>query len=87
MNTTRLAEFYALLSMLEPDTETCRLAQRLADAGTTKQAAGEDSDTSVLKELRGKADQVARELSSVDAKKIDDKSELIAKMLAGAPAT
>ncbi|MFJ3100488.1 hypothetical protein [Streptomyces sp. NPDC086835] len=86
MNTTRLAEFYALLSMLEPDTETCRLAQRLADAGTTGQAGG-DSDTSVLKELRGKADQVARELSSVDAKKIDDKSELIAKMLAGAPAT
>jgi hypothetical protein len=86
MNTDRLAEFYALLTMLEPDTETCRLAQRLADVGTTG-LVGESSDTTVLQELRGKADKVARELSSVDSAKIDAKSELIAKMLAGASAS
>ncbi|MEU1649580.1 hypothetical protein ACH46N_08715 [Streptomyces pristinaespiralis] len=48
---------------------------------------GESSDTTVLQELRGKADKVARELSSVDSAKIDAKSELIAKMLAGASAS
>ena len=50
-----LADFFALLSILEPDTITCKLAARLATAGT---ATDGETDTAVIKELREHAEAI-----------------------------
>lgn len=79
MTPPQLAEFFALLSILEPDTVTCRLAARLAAAGTA--TAGE-TDTAVLKELREHAARIAEELGSVSEAQLGRKSALVARLLA-----
>lgn len=78
MTPQQLAEFFALLTILEPDTITCKLAARLATAGTATEGG---TDTSVLKELREHAAKIADELKTVSESKLDRKSALVAKFL------
>lgn len=73
-----LAEFLALLSILEPDTVTCKLVARLATAGT---ATDGETDTAVIKELRAHSATIAKELGTVTAKQLESKSALVAKFL------
>lgn len=79
MTPHQLAEFFALLSILEPDTVTCRLVVRLAAAGTA--TAGE-TDTAVLKELREHAARIAEELTTVSESQLARKAALVARFLA-----
>lgn len=78
MTIQQLAEFFSLLTILEPDTITCQLAARLATAGT---ATDEETDISVLKEIRTHAAQITKELTSVSQTSLDRKKALIAKYL------
>lgn len=73
-----LAEFFALLSILEPDTITCKLAARLAAAGT---ATDGETDTAVIKELRDHAEAIASELASVAEGKLEQKTALVARFI------
>ncbi|MFI9362694.1 hypothetical protein ACIG5E_16820 [Kitasatospora sp. NPDC053057] len=78
MTTEELAKFYALLTILEPQAQTCVQAARLAEAGT----AGEgDTDTTVVKQLKAHADKIAAELASVSPEKLQRKTAAIAKFL------
>jgi len=79
MTPRQLAEFFALLSILEPDSVTCRLAARLAAAGTA--TAGE-TDTAVLKELREHAARIAEELRALSEPQLARKAALVARLLA-----
>ncbi|CAL9418720.1 hypothetical protein [Streptomyces sp. enrichment culture] len=81
MNTQELAKFFALLTILEPHTQTCVQAARLADAAATADE-GDESDTQVVKDLRAHADKIAAELGTVDAAKLERKAAVIAKFLA-----
>lgn len=78
MTPHQLAEFFALLSILEPDTVTCKLVARLATAGT---ATSGETDTAVIKELREHAVQIAAELATVNEGKLDRKAALVAKFI------
>jgi hypothetical protein len=73
-----LASFFALLTLLEPDTITCKLAARLAAAGT---ATDGETDSAVLMELRQHADQIAKELASVDSASKERRANLVDKFL------
>lgn len=83
MTTQQVAEFFSLLTILEPDTITCKLAARLASAGT---ATEEETDIAVIKQLREHADQINKELASVDPGLLDRKKALIAKYISAPPA-
>lgn len=83
MSPRELAEFFALLTILEPDTITCQLTARLATAGT---ATDGETDTQVVAELRKHAAAIAAELAEVDAAKQDRKAALVAKFLSAVSA-
>lgn len=78
MTPKELAEFFALLTMLEPDTITCQLAARLATAGTATEG---ETDTAVLKAVRENAEQITKELAEVNAANQDRRAALVAKFL------
>lgn len=81
MTPKELAEFFALLTMLEPDTVTCQLTMRLAAAGTATEG---ETDTAVLKAVRENADKIAKELAEVNAANQDRRAALVAKFLGAA---
>ncbi len=83
MTPKELADFFALLSILEPDTITCKLAARLATAGT---ATSGETDTQVIKEMREHAAKIAEELATITSDKLDRKANLVAKFLAATQA-
>ncbi|MER7001114.1 hypothetical protein [Streptomyces sp. NPDC000410] len=78
MTTEELAKFYALLTILEPQEQTCLQAARLAEVGT---AGDGDTDTTVVKQLKTHADKIAAELASVSPEKLQRKTAAIAKFL------
>ncbi|MEZ4448935.1 MAG: hypothetical protein R3B09_05585 [Nannocystaceae bacterium] len=73
-----LAEFFALLSILEPDTITCKLAARLATAGT---ATDGETDTAVIKELREHAESIEKELATVAGDALEKKTALVSRFI------
>ncbi|GGX58325.1 hypothetical protein [Streptomyces noursei] len=79
MTLEELAKFFALLTILEPEADTCVQARRLAVAGT---ATSEETDTGVVKELRSYAESIKSELDSVSSDKLERKTKLVAKFLA-----
>lgn len=81
-----LADFFALLTILEPDTITCKLAARLATAGT---ATDGETDTAVVKELREHAEAIQKELATVAEGKLEQKAALVARFIeaVGQPAS
>ena len=78
MSPKELAEFLALLTMLEPDSIICKLTIRLAAAGTATEG---ETDTSVLKDVRANAKAIAAELATVDGANQDRRAALVNKFL------
>ncbi|MFB2839564.1 hypothetical protein [Floridanema evergladense] len=73
-----LAEFLAILTILEPDAKLCQLVARLASAGT---ATAGDTDTTVLKEVKTCLSELEAELKGIDPKKLALKENILVKIL------
>ncbi|MBW5483043.1 hypothetical protein [Streptomyces bambusae] len=80
MTTEELAKFYALLTILEPQTQVCLHSARLAEVGTVGDG-NTDTDTAVLKQLKTHADKISAELASVKPEKLQRKTEATAKLI------
>jgi hypothetical protein len=73
-----LAEMFAILTILEPDTKICQLTARLATAGSS--TAGE-TDTAVIKEIKSCLSDLQAELKEVNDKKLEGKQKLLTRIL------
>lgn len=73
-----LAEMFAILTILEPDTKICQLTARLATAGSV--TAGEN-DTAVIKEIKSCLSDLQAELKEVNDKKLEGKQKLLTRIL------
>ncbi len=78
MTLNELAEFFAILTILEPDSEVCKAAARLAQAGTATEG---ETDTKVLLDLKNYTDKMVAELKEVDEKSLERKQGLVTKIL------
>lgn len=83
MSPKELAEFFALLTILEPDTIICKLAARLATASTASEG---ETDHNIILEMRQHSAQIAEELASLSAAKLDRKAALVGKFFDAAHA-
>jgi hypothetical protein len=78
MELKSLAETFAILTILEPDSKICQLTARLAKAGTTT---GEETDTAVIKEIKASLPDLERELKSIKESKLKVVEKVLAKIL------
>lgn len=78
MELEQLAQFFAILTVLEPDAEVCKFTAKLAEAGT---ATAESTDFSVIKEIKNNVSKIKEELDTLDKGKLDRMQGVIAKIL------
>lgn len=78
MEVKDLAEMFAILTILEPDTKICQLTARLATAGSATEG---ETDTAVIKEIKACLSQLEAELKEVNEKKLEGKQKLLTKIL------
>ncbi|MGB8686525.1 MAG: hypothetical protein WCD53_04205 [Microcoleus sp.] len=69
---------FAILTILEPDAKICQLTARLATAGSATEG---ETDTAVIKEIKGCLSQLEAELKEVNEKKLEGKQKLLTKIL------
>ena len=78
MKIEEIAETFALLMILEPETKTCQAIIKLAEAGTST---GGDTDISVLKEIKADKDEIEKELKEIADSHFGRREELVKKFL------
>ncbi|MBE9251055.1 hypothetical protein IQ226_18360 [Dolichospermum sp. LEGE 00240] len=78
MELKNLAEMFAILTILEPDTKICQLTARLAAAGSATEG---ETDTAVIKEIKGCLSDLQKELNDVNNKKLQAKEKLLTRIL------
>lgn len=78
MELTDLANFFAILTILEPDSKICQFTAKLATAGT---ATEEETDTTVLREMKKHLPELQKELDTLKANKLELTKKVVAKIL------
>ena len=78
MELKNLAEMFAILTILEPNTKICQLAVRLANAGSATEG---ETDTQVVKEIKNSLVELEKELKDIQGKKLEAKQRLLTKIL------
>jgi len=78
MELKNLAEMFAILTILEPNTKICQLTVRLANAGSATEG---ETDTQVVKEIKNSLAELEKELKDIQGKKFEAKQRLLTKIL------
>ena len=78
MELKNLAEMFAILTILEPNTKICQLTVRLANAGSATEG---ETDTQVVKEIKNSLVELEKELKDIQGKKLEAKQRLLTKIL------
>jgi hypothetical protein len=73
-----LAEFFAVLTILEPDAKICKITAKLATAGTATEGL---TDMDVIKEIMASMGDLEKELATISDKKLQLKQKVLAKIL------
>ncbi|OPH11019.1 hypothetical protein [Cylindrospermopsis raciborskii] len=74
-----LASFFAILTILEPDSKICQFTAKLATAGSATEG---ETDTTVLKEIKKHLPELQKELDAIKDNKLALKEKVITKILA-----
>ncbi|KRH96788.1 MULTISPECIES: hypothetical protein [Cylindrospermopsis] len=74
-----LASFFAVLTILEPDSKICQFTAKLATAGSATEG---ETDTAVLKEIKKHLPELQKELDAIKDNKLALKEKVITKILA-----
>ena len=78
MQLTDLANFLAILTILEPDSKIAQFTARLATAGSATEG---ETDTSVLREIKQHLPELEKELQGINEKKLELKEKIVTKIL------
>ena len=78
MELKELAKVFAILTILEPDSQICQLTARLANAGT---ASDDDTDTEVIKEIKKSLPKLEEELHGIKETKLKAMEKILTKIL------
>ena len=78
MQLTDLANFFAILTILEPDSKIAQYSAKLATAGTATEG---ETDTAVLRELKKHLPELQKELDTIQTNKLELKQKIITKIL------
>ncbi|MFM6039534.1 MAG: hypothetical protein ACKPBB_17800 [Sphaerospermopsis kisseleviana] len=73
-----LASFFAILTILEPDSKICQFTAKLATAGSATEG---ETDTAVLKEIKNHLPELQKELETIKQNKLALKEKVITKIL------
>ncbi|MFM5981750.1 MAG: hypothetical protein ACKO9I_14520 [Sphaerospermopsis kisseleviana] len=73
-----LASFFAILTILEPDSKICQFTAKLATAGSATEG---ETDTAVLKEIKNHLPELQKELETIKQNKLALKAKVITKIL------
>ncbi|MBG0743728.1 MAG: hypothetical protein IV298_09630 [Cylindrospermopsis raciborskii KL1] len=73
-----LASFFAVLTILEPDSKICQFTAKLATAGSATEG---ETDTAVLKEIKKHLPELQKELDAIKDNKLALKEKVITKIL------
>lgn len=73
-----LASFFAILTILEPDSKICQFTAKLATAGSATEG---ETDTAVLKEIKNHLPELQKELATIKQNKLALKAKVITKIL------
>ena len=78
MDLKNLAEMFAILTILEPNSKLCQFTARLATAGSATKS---ETDTAVNKEIKANIAQNEAELKTINSKKLSSKEALMVRIL------
>jgi hypothetical protein len=73
-----LASFFAILTILEPDSKICQFTAKLAEAGSATEG---ETDSTVLKEIKSHLPELQKELEAIKQNKLTLKEKIISKIL------
>ncbi|BAY49050.1 hypothetical protein SAMD00079811_66790 [Scytonema sp. HK-05] len=78
MELTDLANFFAILTILEPDSKICQFTIKLADFGTATEG---ETDTMILREMKKHLPELQKELQEIKENKLELKQKIVTKIL------
>lgn len=76
-----LADFFAILTILEPNSKICQYTTRLASAGSVSKLKDGDTDFKLLREMKQHLPELEAELKSIQESKLDLKTKVVANLL------
>ncbi len=78
MQLTDLANFLAILTIVEPNSKIAQYTVKLATADTASEG---ETDTTVLREIKKHLPELQKELDAIQQKKLELKEKVVTKIL------